>query len=126
MLKMDIKQTKFTPSLLLDIRDDRAIFEVKGDSLPENTVHFYKPLMETTRTYLQQPKFLTIINMELTYFNSSSSKLFFDFFDLLEEANNRCSIVINWIYDKENESMQEAGEDYKDDFELLNFNLVIK
>lgn len=41
--------------------------------------------------------------MEITYFNSSSSKLFFDMFDLLDENNND-ELVINWIYDEENES----------------------
>jgi hypothetical protein len=65
--------------------------------------------------------------MEIIYFNSSSSKLFFDFFDLLEEASgNGKEIEVNWLYDGENESAEEAGEDFKEDFESLNFNLVVK
>ena len=54
-------------------------------------------------------------------------KLFFDFFDLVEEAqNNGKTIEINWIYDLENESALEAGEDFKEDFEDLNINLISK
>jgi hypothetical protein len=68
----------------------------------------------------------TVVNMEIIYFNSSSSKLFFDFFDVLDENNDHCDIQINWIYDEENESAQEAGEDFIDDFENLSIHLVVK
>jgi len=34
--------------------------------------------------------------------------------------------VINWIYDEENESALEAGEDFMEDFEDLTINLVEK
>jgi hypothetical protein len=68
----------------------------------------------------------TVINLEIIYFNSSSSKLFFDFFDLLEESNGDNKIEINWFYDEDNESALEAGEDFKDDFENLEFNLIKK
>jgi hypothetical protein len=33
---------------------------------------------------------------------------------------------VNWIYDEENESALEAGEDFVDDFENLNIKLVPK
>jgi hypothetical protein len=68
----------------------------------------------------------TVVNMEIIYFNSSSSKLFFDFFDLLEDNRENHTIEINWIYDEENESAQEAGEDFIEDFEDLNIKLVTK
>jgi len=100
---------------------------ISGKSYPENTFDFYKPVMEWMERYFEgdvQEK--TIINMEIIYFNSSSSKLFFDFFDLIEEVNDKNNIEINWLYDEENESALEAGEDFKEDFESLNFNLVIK
>ena len=65
--------------------------------------------------------------MDIIYFNSSSSKLFFDLFDLLEEAHdNGKEIMIHWLYDTENENALEAGEDFKEDFESLNFNLIEK
>jgi hypothetical protein len=68
----------------------------------------------------------TVINFEIIYFNSSSSKLFFDLFDLLEEMSSKSTIEINWIYDEENESALEAGEDFQEDFENLNIQLVSK
>ncbi len=123
---MIIEETKYTPSIKLDA--SKGILELIGKSYPENTFEFYKPMMDWVEKYFkgnEQSK--TVVNMEIIYFNSSSSKLFFDFFDLLEEAhNNGKNIEINWIYDEENESAMEAGEDFKEDFESLMFNLIVK
>lgn len=126
MENLILEETKYTPSINLDAQN--GTFELVGKSYPENTFEFYKPMMDWTEEYFSscsQDK--TVVNMEIIYFNSSSSKLFFDFFDLLEEAHNDGkSIEINWIYDEENEAALEAGEDFKEDFEELNFNLVQK
>ena len=126
MENLNIDETKYTPLINLDAQ--KGVFELVGKSYPENTFEFYKPMMDWTEEYFngnEQEK--TIANLEIIYFNSSSSKLFFDFFDLLEEAqNNGKAIEVNWIYDGENESALEAGEDFKEDFEELNFTLVQK
>lgn len=126
MENLIIEETKYTPEINLNIKD--RIFKIKGKSYPENTFEFYKPMMSWIEEYFQKEcEDKTVIDLEIIYFNSSSSKLFFDFFDLLEEAhNNGKNIIINWIYDEENESALEAGEDFKEDFEELNFNLIEK
>lgn len=126
MENLIIEETKYTPSIKLDMT--KGVFELSGKSYPENTFEFYKPMIDWVEEYFngnEQDK--TIVNLEIVYFNSSSSKLFFDFFDLLEEAHNDGkSIEINWIYDEENEAAEEAGEDFKEDFEDLKFNLIKK
>ncbi len=124
MNNIDIKQTEFTPSVLFDTNS--GVVEIKGNSLPENTFEFYAELMDSLKNYFENPKDATLIKMEINYFNSSSSKLFFDLFDLLDECKDKSSISVQWHYDVENESMEEAGEDFKDDFEDLDFQLVKK
>ena len=51
-----------------------------------------------------------------------------DLFDRLETevVENQKNIVVNWIYDPENESALEYGEEFKEDLERLTFNLVEK
>ncbi|MEA2028895.1 MAG: DUF1987 domain-containing protein, partial [Campylobacterota bacterium] len=100
MQNINIEQTKFTPAVLLDC--DQGLIEIRGDSLPENTIKFYQPLMDGLDEYLKMPKEQTIVNLKLTYFNSSSSRFLFDLFDLLEAVSNDHKIVINWLYDEEN------------------------
>ncbi|RXJ65268.1 hypothetical protein CRV08_15590 [Halarcobacter ebronensis] len=121
-----IDETKYTPYIKLDATN--GIIEIKGKSYPENTFEFYKPMMNWVEDFFNSDrKEKTLVNLEIIYFNSSSSKLFFDFFDLLEEAHNKGKeIKINWIYHSDNESALEAGEDFKEDFLELDFNLVEK
>ncbi|MDF1881787.1 DUF1987 domain-containing protein [Sulfurimonas sp. MAG313] len=125
MQNLRIEETKYTPDI--DMNAQSGVIGMRGKSYPENTFEFYKPVMGWVQDYFStEAKDKTIINMEIIYFNSSSSKLFFDFFDLIEEVNEDNTIEINWIYDPENESALEAGEDFKEDFEALSFNLVAK
>ena len=124
MENLNIDETKYTPKITLDANGEISLV---GKSYPENTFEFYAPMMEWVKEYFEtNAKELTTINMEITYFNSSSSKLFFDFFDVLEENNDENKIEINWIYDEENESAEEAGEDFIEDFEDLTIKLVTK
>ncbi len=122
MENLVIEETKYTPTINLDASGTVSIV---GKSYPENTFEFYAPVMEWLNSYFEEGNKKLTLNMEITYFNSSSSKLFFDMFDLLDE-NNSDELVINWIYDEENESALEAGEDFKDDFEDLTINFVTK
>lgn len=125
MENIKLEATKYTPEILLDTG---GVIALSGKSYPENTFEFYEPVMKWIKEYFSSdasPKKLTV-NMEITYFNSSSSKLFFDFFDLLDENKELFEIVVNWIYDKDNESALEAGEDFIDDFTDLTINLVSK
>ena len=124
MENLNIEETKYTPKINLDTN---GTISLVGKSYPENTFEFYAPMMDWVQKYFESSAAdETIVNLEITYFNSSSSKLFFDFFDLLEENSEEHKIVINWIYDEENESAEEAGEDFIEDFEDLNINLVTK
>jgi len=121
---LKLEATKYTPEIVLD---PSGVISLTGKSYPENTFEFYTPVMKWLEDYFEEgPAEKTVVNMEIIYFNSSSSKLFFDFFDLLEENAEEFDIEVNWIYDEENESALEAGEDFIEDFENLTINLVEK
>jgi len=124
METLHIEATKYTPEIILDAQD--STITLIGKSYPENTFEFYQPLMKWVETFFQNPQPSLTVKMEIIYFNSSSSKLFFDFFDLLEDYKDATTLTIQWIYDEENESALEAGEDFIEDFEDLNIQLTIK
>jgi hypothetical protein len=124
MENLNIEETKYTPKITLDAG---GTITLVGKSYPENTFEFYASMMEWVKEYFDgNAADTTTVNLEITYFNSSSSKLFFDFFDLLEESSEDNTIKINWIYDADNESAEEAGEDFIEDFEDLDIELVEK
>lgn len=124
MEALNLAQTQYTPEITMN---PSGVISMVGKSYPENTFEFYKPVMNWLVEYFEgDVPNKTLINMEIIYFNSSSSKLFFDFFDILDEQSQTHNIEINWIYDEENESAKEAGEDFIEDFENLTINLVTK
>jgi hypothetical protein len=106
-----IEGTPKTPSVKFDASE--GIFEIKGRSIPENSVEFYKPLNEWLDNYMQVPLDKTVVNIRLEYFNTSSSKCILDVFKRLEAIHKtKHDVEINWFYEEDDEDMLEAGEDY--------------
>ena len=106
-----IEGTPKTPTVNFDA--ESGILEVKGRSIPENAVEFYKPLVDWIGNYGDNSKSDTVVNIQLEYFNTSSSKCILDVFKKLESVNGKTTITINWHYEEDDEDMFEAGEDYQ-------------
>jgi hypothetical protein len=88
--------------------------EIKGRSIPENSIEFYDPLVKWLEEYLSNPAELTEVNIQLEYFNTSSSKCILDVFKKLEAIyKSGNEVIINWYYEEDDEDMLEAGEDYQ-------------
>lgn len=127
MQDLKIEATKYTPSINFDVVN--GFLNIKGKSYPENTFEYYQPIINWIEKYLDmiQGDRKILINMDLEYLNSSSLKAYFDLFDVLEiAANQGRNIEVKWIYDKENDIAEETGEDFIEDFETLNIELVPK
>ena len=120
-----VEQTSKTPLIKFD--STTGVFEMKGKSIPENSVVFYKPFFEWLDAYVQQPAPTTTLNIQLDYFNTSSSKCIVDLFKRLDNITKNASgqATINWYYNENDEDMLEAGEDYqsiiKTPFNLVSF-----
>lgn len=112
MGKISIEGTSKTPTVLFDSED--GVMELKGRSIPENSIEFYKPIVECLDEYVGAPKDKTSVNIQLEYFNTSSSKCILDLFKKLEAIHKGGNeVVINWHYEEDDEDMLEAGEDYQ-------------
>lgn len=112
METVTIEGTPKTPTINFDMQ--KGVLEIKGRSIPENSIEFYKPLVDWLEKYSASPKPQTNVNIQLEYFNTSSSKCILDVFKKLEAIHkNGSEIVINWYYETDDEDMLEAGEDYQ-------------
>ncbi len=102
-----------TPTINFDA--DTGTIEMKGRSIPENAIEFYRPLVKWLDEYASVSKDVTEANIQLEYFNTSSSKCILDVFKKLEVINQKegKSVIINWFYEEDDEDMLEAGEDYQ-------------
>jgi hypothetical protein len=125
MENLTFEATNSTPEI--QANHSNNTIEIRGKSYPENTFEFYQPLMDWVEAYFKTDQTKLKISFEIQYFNSSTSKVFYDLFDLLEESRTSGkSIVVDWEFDPENVSAEEAGEDFKEDFEDMEINLVGK
>ena len=112
METISIEGTPKTPTITFDTT--KGFLEIKGRSIPENSIEFYKPLVDWLEKYATKPQAATNVNIQLEYFNTSSSKCILDVFKKLEAINKSGSqVVINWFYEEDEEDMLEAGEDYQ-------------
>ena len=112
MDSISIEGTPKTPTV--NFSADNGTVEIKGRSIPENSIEFYKPLVDWLEEYLNSPKEKTEVNIQLEYFNTSSSKCILDVFKKLEAIyKSGNDVIINWYYEEDDEDMLEAGEDYQ-------------
>lgn len=126
MNNLMIEATKYTPEISFDC--EKHLLEIRGKSYPENTSVFYQPIFEWLEEYFERDDTQAVtVNMELIYFNSSSSKVLMDFCDVLEEAaNSGKNVTVNWVYEEDDEDALEFGEEFQEELESVKFNLVEK
>lgn len=120
-----LEATPKTPKLSFE--SETGYFEISGRSIPENSLEFYKPLMEWLDNYTENPKSGTKMTIRLEYFNTSSSKCLVEIFRKLEKIYKSGNLSkVEWYYDEEDEDMQESGEDFKEIIKLPIDMIVIK
>ncbi len=119
-----IEKTNSTPGINFDANS--GLLQIKGESFPENVSKFYGPVLDWINEYLSYTEQEMKIEFDIVYFNSSTSKVFMTIFDLLEqEVVNGKNISVIWRSDQDNEIAIECGEEFKEDINLLPFNIVV-
>lgn len=106
-----LEATPKTPLVSLDATT--GILKLEGKSIPENSVEFYRPILEWLDQYSLSMASETTLELRLEYFNTSSSKCILDVYRKLESINSQGNVFIRWYYDEEDEDMKEVGEDYQ-------------
>lgn len=88
---------------------DAGIFEISGRSLPEDSAEFFEPILDWVREYAKNPNPETHFVFKLDYFNTASSKFIQDMLVLLEGVPG---VKVKWFYFEDDESMEEAGNEF--------------
>jgi hypothetical protein len=101
-----------TPKVNFNI--DSGRFEISGNSLPENAIEFYNPVINWIVEYLKQPNRITEIDLRFNYFSSSSWKILLDILTMFEEiTKNGKSVIVNWHYLEMDQDMFETGREFE-------------
>lgn len=119
MQALIIQNTDSSPKVVLDPAN--GVFEISGESRPEDVRKFYEPILEWIdqyRVFLTKntPNKKIQFNFIFEYFNSSSAKYVMDIMAKLNDiklANKNIDIEICWHYEEMDEDMLEAGQEFQ-------------
>jgi len=121
MIDMNIIETEETPSI--EFKSEEGTLQIKGRSIPENSLEFYAPLMDNLEEYNKMPNSVTKVDFQLEYFNTSSSKCILQIMKQLEGLTSKGNKVeIDWYYEEDDEEILEIGEDFSNMIKIP-FNL---
>ena len=106
-----IEPTKSTPKVNFD--PGKGVFQIYGRSLPEDVKTFYNPVIEWLQKYLENPNPTTVLDFELEYFNTASSKIILEIIKLLKvPASKGIDVQVSWRHHEDDEDNLEVGQDY--------------
>jgi len=115
MNPLHIEKTNNSPEVIFNPELNK--FSIKGESRPEDVQNFYSKIVKWLDDYMNelvnnnnlQP--LTF-DLYLEYFNSASAKSILSVIKKVSEfLEHKIPVTINWIYESDDEDMQETGQE---------------
>lgn len=119
------------PLQLLATNDSPAInynpeknkFIIAGNSMPENSIGFYKQVLDWLKEYEKSPNKKSEFVFKMNLLNTSSTKIFMDIFKIIKQISEKSLVIVYWYYAYGDDDIQEVGVDFKE-FVDVNFELV--
>jgi hypothetical protein len=119
------EKTTSTPYTLVD--EEKAYMRLEGKCFHEKVADFFKEVNDWLVEYLKSNFGKFTFECEFEYFNSSTTKLLHNMLMRMDKCvSDTNKITVNWITTEDNDIMVECGEDFREDFDNLEFNLIIK
>jgi len=111
MEKLFFNATSQTPEI--DFNPKTGVMQIKGRCIPDEPDNFWLPVLNWFESYLLNPVENTTFQIDLDYFNISSSKrILFLLYKLNELAEEGREVCVEWHYRDADEDMFEVGQDY--------------
>jgi len=111
MDKLYFESSALTP--MIDFDGASGEMSIKGRSIPDNPDEFWYPILRWFDSYVEHPSGSTVFNINLEYFNVTSSKRILALLYKLNELVDRgMNVKVNWFYREGDEDMFEVGQDY--------------
>ena len=106
---LSLEATHDTPQVYFD--HFKGLIKLSGRSMPDDARGFYLPLKNWVKQYMENPREVTEVIIDLEYFNSASSTMIYE---LLRELGRLIKegkqIKATWYYLDGDYDMEEAGK----------------
>ena len=121
---LEREKTTSTPYVLVD--EEKKYIKLAGRSFNENIIEFFTPIISWLDTYLASDFEELVFECNMDYFNSSTVKILSTMIKKMDKYSvDGNKVIINWVTKEDNDIIIECGEDFEEDIENLEFNMVI-
>ncbi|MCL2845615.1 MAG: DUF1987 domain-containing protein [Chitinivibrionia bacterium] len=126
-MAFNLEKERTTSTPYVFISEEKNYMRLEGRCFHESVAEFFKPVSDWLNEYLTSDFQTFTFDCAISYFNSSTTKLLLNMLYKLDEHSiNGNKVIVNWITTEDNEIMLECGEDFKEDMDNLEFNIVIE
>lgn len=101
-----------------------GMFNISGNSYPENSGEFYEPVSKWLNDFFKGNTKEVNLNVDLKYVNTSSIKSILNVILQIRSSSDH-NIKVSWMYELEDEDMLATGEDLQDMCDL-KFDFIQK
>lgn len=112
-----LEATEDNPQVIFDT--SRESFEIKGKSLPEDSLEFYQPLFNWITEYSKSPKEISNFVFHFEFISTSSTKQVHRLLELIDQLAKTKQVNVTWLWDMGDINMRKTGE-------LLQQTLALK
>ena len=122
-MAFQLDMTEVTPQILFE--ENEGNFSFIGVLMPEDAFGFFAPLFDYIKVYFKNPKPETKLEINLEYFNTSSSRILYQLMkEFAHNQSEKTNITIVWKYESDDEDMEEVGKEFTLLFEQVTFQMV--
>lgn len=103
-----INATEFGPEIILETK---GTIKISGKSRMEDAASYYKVVHDWVSAYLRESAQPITVEMNLTYFNSSSAKQLLKLLMDIDKAESSGKVI--WMYPADNDTLLERGQEFE-------------
>lgn len=107
-------QALFIPNTIrtagVNFDPDKAILSIRGNSIPENSDEFFKPVHSWVEEFVAEKKGKVTFHVFMTYFNTSTIRHLIGLMKKLI-TGYADDLTIEWAYEKGDEEIRDRGQD---------------
>jgi len=100
--------------------------KIEGRSISSDAEIYFNEFLPYFEDCIKRNPMDLILNLDLEYFNTKTSKILMSFFNIAKTVENKgFTIKVNWYFEEGDEDMEDAGDDYES-LTKLDFNIIQK
>ena len=121
--KLEREKTTTTPYILID--EEKGYMRFEGECYLEDILGFFKEINAWLEGHILSDFGEFTFDCAMDYFNSSTTKLLHNMLRLMDKnSNDKNKVIVNWIAVEDDDMIIECGEDFQEEMENLEFNIV--